>query len=157
MAPLKAVCVLAGPSDSVKGVISFVEEASGHTSVQGEITGLTPGKHGFHVHALGDTTNGCMSTGPHFNPKNVEHGAPDDEVRHAGDLGNLVAGEDGVAKVSLKDLYIPLTGENSIIGRAVVVHADEDDLGRGGHELSKQTGNAGGRIACGIIGFQASA
>ncbi|XP_024364184.1 superoxide dismutase [Cu-Zn] isoform X2 [Physcomitrium patens] len=157
MAPLKAICVLAGPSDSVTGVISFVQDGAGPTIVEGTVKGLNPGKHGFHVHALGDTTNGCMSTGPHFNPKGLEHGAPEDEVRHAGDLGNVIAGEDGIAKVSLKDAHIPLGGPNSIIGRAVVVHADPDDLGKGGHELSKSTGNAGARIACGIIGFQASA
>jgi Cu-Zn family superoxide dismutase len=157
MSPLKAVCVLSGPSDGVAGVISFHQDGSGPTSVEGEIKGLVPGKHGFHVHALGDTTNGCMSTGPHFNPKNLEHGAPEDEIRHAGDLGNVIAGDDGVAKVSLKDVQIPLAGANSIIGRAVVVHADVDDLGKGGHELSKSTGNAGGRLACGIIGIQASA
>ncbi|XP_024358183.1 superoxide dismutase [Cu-Zn] 1 [Physcomitrium patens] len=156
MAPTKAVCVLTSPSSNVSGVISFVDEGSGYTTVEGEIKGLNPGKHGFHVHALGDTTNGCMSTGPHFNPKGFEHGAPEDEVRHAGDLGNVIAGDDGVAKVSLKDFQIPLTGADSIIGRAVVVHADPDDLGKGGHELSKSTGNAGGRIACGIIGLQAS-
>jgi len=155
MAPLKAVCVLTGPSD-VTGVISFCQDSNGSTTVEGEIKGLNPGKHGFHVHALGDTTNGCMSTGPHFNPKNLEHGAPEDEVRHAGDLGNVIAGDDGVAKVALKDCHIPLTGSDSIIGRAVVVHADPDDLGKGGHELSKSTGNAGARVACGIIGLRAS-
>uniref|UniRef100_G9M4K5 Superoxide dismutase [Cu-Zn] n=1 Tax=Pogonatum inflexum TaxID=185755 RepID=G9M4K5_9BRYO len=155
MAPLKAVCVLTGPSD-VAGVISFCQDSDGPTTVEGEIKGLNPGKHGFHIHALGDTTNGCMSTGPHFNPKNLEHGAPEDEIRHAGDLGNVIAGDDGVAKVSLKDCNIPLTGCDSIIGRAVVVHGDPDDLGKGGHELSKSTGNAGARIACGIIGLRAS-
>jgi Cu-Zn family superoxide dismutase len=126
-----------------------VDVALAGTTVTGKVQGLTPGKHGFHVHALGDTTNGCLSTGPHFNPNNKEHGAPEDTIRHAGDLGNITAGEDGVAEVSLKDLQIPLTGVNSIIGRAVVVHADPDDLGKGGHELSKSTGNAGGRLACG--------
>jgi Cu-Zn family superoxide dismutase len=147
MAPLKAVAVLSGTSN-VSGVIHFQQEGEG-TTVTGKVQGLTPGKHGFHVHALGDTTNGCLSTGPHFNPNNKEHGAPEDTIRHAGDLGNITAGEDGVAEVSLKDLQIPLTGVNSIIGRAVVVHADPDDLGKGGHELSKSTGNAGGRLACG--------
>jgi hypothetical protein len=93
MAPLKAVAVLSGTSN-VSGVIHFQQEGEG-TTVTGKVQGLTPGKHGFHVHALGDTTNGCLSTGPHFNPNNKEHGAPEDTIRHAGDLGNITAGEDG--------------------------------------------------------------
>ncbi|GER50139.1 superoxide dismutase [Striga asiatica] len=149
---VKAVVVLTS-SEGVSGTITFTQEANGPTNVTGKISGLKPGLHGFHVHALGDTTNGCLSTGPHFNPANVEHGAPEDEIRHAGDLGNINAGDDGVADVKIADSQIPLTGPNSIIGRAVVVHADPDDLGKGGHELSKSTGNAGGRIACGIIGL----
>uniref|UniRef100_A0A0E0I5C2 Superoxide dismutase [Cu-Zn] n=1 Tax=Oryza nivara TaxID=4536 RepID=A0A0E0I5C2_ORYNI len=163
---VKAVAVLAS-SEGVKGTIFFSQEGDGPTSVTGSVSGLKPGLHGFHVHALGDTTNGCMSTGPHFNPTGKEHGAPQDENRHAGDLGNITAGADGVANVNVSDSQtvnltsvtfferqIPLTGAHSIIGRAVVVHADPDDLGKGGHELSKTTGNAGGRVACGIIGLQ---
>ncbi|XP_052174073.1 superoxide dismutase [Cu-Zn] 2 isoform X2 [Diospyros lotus] len=96
------------------------------------------------------------SRGPHFNPLKKDHGAPSDMERHAGDLGNIVAGPDGVAEVSIIDVQIPLSGQHSILGRAVVVHADPDDLGRGGHELSKTTGNAGGRVGCGIIGLQSS-
>ncbi|CAL5379114.1 unnamed protein product [Camellia sinensis] len=114
--------------------------------LRGNVSGLKPGLHGFHVHALGDTTNGCMSTGPHFNPAGKEHGAPEDEIRHAGDLGNVTVGGDGTANFTIVDKQIPLCGPNSIIGRAVVVHADPDDLGKGGHELSKSTGNAGGRV-----------
>ncbi|CAM6036903.1 unnamed protein product [Sphagnum compactum] len=157
MAPLKAVAVLVGTA-GVSGVVHFQQEGEGPTSVTGKVEGLKPGKHGFHVHSLGDTTNGCLSTGPHFNPNNVEHGAPEDTIRHAGDLGNVTAGEDGVdipVCFGIVD-QIPLSGANSIIGRAVVVHADPDDLGKGGHELSKSTGNAGGRLACGVIGFQAA-
>uniref|UniRef100_A0A7N0UV14 Superoxide dismutase [Cu-Zn] n=1 Tax=Kalanchoe fedtschenkoi TaxID=63787 RepID=A0A7N0UV14_KALFE len=150
---VKAVVVL-GSGDGVKGTVQFAQEGDGPTTVTGTISGLKPGLHGFHVHALGDTTNGCMSTGPHFNPLGKEHGAPDDETRHAGDLGNITASDDGTATFTIVDTQIPLTGPNSIIGRAVVVHADPDDLGKGGHELSKSTGNAGGRIACGIIGLQ---
>nr|BAC10110.1 copper/zinc-superoxide dismutase [Oryza sativa Japonica Group]BAD30565.1 copper/zinc-superoxide dismutase [Oryza sativa Japonica Group] len=145
---VKAVAVLAS-SEGVKGTIFFSQEGD-PTSVTGSVSGLKPGLHGFHVHALGDTTNGCMST-PHFNPTGKEHGAPQDENRHAGDLGNITAGAD-VANVNVSDSQIPLTGAHSIIGRAVVVHADPDDLGKG-HELSKTTGNAGGRVAC-IIGLQ---
>ncbi|XP_078436117.1 copper/zinc superoxide dismutase 1 [Wolffia australiana] len=150
---VKAVVVLKG-ADGVSGSVFFSQEGDGHTTVEGTLQGLKPGLHGFHVHALGDTTNGCMSTGPHFNPGGKEHGAPGDEIRHAGDLGNIEVGDDGTAKLTIIDGQIPLTGPNSIVGRAVVVHADPDDLGKGGHELSKTTGNAGGRIACGVIGLQ---
>lgn len=84
----------------------------------------------------------------------MTHGAPDAAVRHVGDLGNAVADASGTATISFTDKIISLSGKNSIIGRAVVVHADEDDLGLGGHELSSTTGNAGARVACGIIGIQ---
>ncbi|KAJ9682218.1 hypothetical protein PVL29_018208 [Vitis rotundifolia] len=143
---VKAVAVL-NSNEGVCGTIYFAEEGDGSTTVTGNLSGLKPGFHGFHVHALGDTTNGCMPTGPHFNPAGKENGAPEDENRHAGDLGNVIVGEDGM-------YYIPPTGSNSIVGRAVVVHADPDDLGKGGHELSKSTGNAGGRVASGVIGLQ---
>jgi len=149
----KAVVVLKS-SEGVNGTVNFTQDGDGPTTVTGTISGLKPGLHGFHVHSLGDTTNGCMSTGPHFNPAGKEHGAPEDSVRHAGDLGNITAGDDGTASFTITDCQIPLSGPNSILGRAVVVHADPDDLGRGGHDLSKSTGNAGGRIACGIIGLQ---
>ena len=150
----KAVAVLTS-SEGVTGTVSFVQEGDGPTTVNGTLSGLKPGLHGFHVHALGDTTNGCMSTGPHFNPAGKVHGAPEDENRHAGDLGNVTVGDDGKVTFTIVDSQIPLSGPDSIIGRAVVVHADPDDLGKGGHELSLTTGNAGGRIACGIIGLQA--
>ncbi|XP_027353026.1 superoxide dismutase [Cu-Zn] [Abrus precatorius] len=151
---VKAVAVL-GSSEGVTGTIYFSQEGDGPTTVTANLAGLKPGLHGFHVHALGDTTNGCLSTGAHFNPFGKEHGAPEDENRHAGDLGNVNVGDDGTVSFSTTDKQIPLTGPNSIVGRAIVVHADPDDLGKGGHELSKTTGNAGGRVACGVIGLQA--
>jgi len=88
------------------------------------------------------------------NPEGCEHGAPEGGKgeRHAGDLGNVSA-EGGVAKIDITDSFISLTGENSILGRTMVIHADQDDLGKGGHELSKSTGNAGARSACGVIGI----
>ncbi|GAB2211223.1 hypothetical protein Droror1_Dr00016516 [Drosera rotundifolia] len=152
---VKAIAIIAGDAD-VKGSLQFTQDSAGVTHVKGRITGLRPGFHGFHIHALGDTSNGCISTGPHFNPLKKEHGASRDGERHAGDLGNIFAGHDGVAEVSIRDNQIPLNGVHSILGRAVVVHADPDDLGRGGHELSKSTGNAGARVGCGIIGLQSS-
>jgi len=68
-----------------------------------------------------------------------------------GDLGNIVAGDDGIAKFEIEDKLVQLSGEKTVIGRSFVVHADKDDLGDGGHELSKSSGNAGGRQACGVI------
>ncbi|XP_076905783.1 superoxide dismutase [Cu-Zn] 2-like [Bidens hawaiensis] len=102
MGGLKAVAVITGGDNSVKGSLQFIQDTNGVTQVKGKISGLKPGLHGFHIHALGDTTNGCNSTGPHFNPFNKDHGAPWDEVRHAGDLGNIVAGNDGVYFIALK-------------------------------------------------------
>ncbi|CAG0913939.1 unnamed protein product [Notodromas monacha] len=140
---MKAVCVLSGTGD-VKGTVYFSQDAEGDSvKVSGELTGLGAGNHGFHVHEFGDNTNGCTSAGAHFNPEGKDHAGPEDAERHVGDLGNVVAGSDGVAKIEITDKVISLTGKNSIIGRTMVVHADPDDLGRGGHELSKTTGNAG--------------
>ncbi|XP_051869641.1 superoxide dismutase [Cu-Zn] isoform X2 [Pristis pectinata] len=149
---MKAICVLKG-SGEVTGTVNFRQAEDGSVTVEGSITGLSPGKHGFHVHAYGDNTNGCISAGPHYNPFNKNHGGPDDVERHVGDLGNVVANDNGVAKFELKDRMLSLTGDRSIIGRTLVVHELEDDLGKGGNEESSRTGNAGGRLACGVIGI----
>ncbi|KAH9525315.1 Superoxide dismutase [Cu-Zn] [Bulinus truncatus] len=154
---VKAICVLSpGSATGITGAITFTQEKAGDcTEVTGKVTGLAPGEHGFHIHQFGDYSNGCISAGAHFNPANKNHGGPCDADRHVGDLGNIVAGDDGVADVNLKDQQISLIGENSIIGRSLVVHEKEDDLGKGGNEESLKTGNAGPRLACGVIGITA--
>lgn len=154
-APLNARVILAGRS-TVSGILNITESAQlGGVKITGRVTGLTPGKHGFHVHEFGDVfTKGCDSTGPHFNPKMVLHGAPDADVsqRHAGDLGNIEANSRGLAIVNIVDRVISLSGPSSILGRAFIIHAGEDDLGRlRDSEGSTKTGNAGARLACGII------
>jgi Cu-Zn family superoxide dismutase len=113
-----------------------------------DVTGLEPGQHGFHIHEFGDCSAAdATSAGGHFNPEGIEHGAPTDEYRHVGDLGNLEADEDGTAHYEFVDDRIAFAGSNSIIGRGVIVHARADDLG------TQPTGDAGGRVACGVVGI----
>ncbi|XP_033996337.1 superoxide dismutase [Cu-Zn] [Trematomus bernacchii] len=150
---MKAVCVLKGAGEASGTVFFEQENDSAPVKLTGEIKGLTPGEHGFHVHAFGDNTNGCISAGPHFNPHNKTHAGPTDEDRHVGDLGNVTAAADNVAKLNITDKMITLAGQYSIIGRTMVIHEKADDLGKGGNDESLKTGNAGGRLACGVIGI----
>ena len=107
--------------------------------------------HIFHI--LGNLIEGCKTAGPHYNPHGKTHGGPASEVRHVGDLGNLTAGDDGVAHFELEDHQVMIYGELSVIGRSCVTHAKQDDLGQGGDDESLKTGNAGARVACGVIGL----
>ncbi|XP_072370102.1 superoxide dismutase [Cu-Zn]-like [Scyliorhinus torazame] len=149
----KAISVLKGPG-SATGTISLKAGEGGHTtSVTGEISGLTPGKHGFHVHTFGDISKGCGSTGPHYNPCNETHGAPQDKKRHVGDLGNIEADENGTARVDMVDRLLRLAGKYSVIGRTLVVNEKEDDLGKAGTKESTESGTHGAGAAWGIIGI----
>lgn len=136
-------------SDAVKGTILLMQAPNTPTLIKGTITGLEPGLHGFHIHEFGDMSDGCKSMGGHYNPDNVNHG--DLIEGHVGDLGNIEADEDGKAEFSIKAKRVDLIGDRSVVGRGIVVHADEDDLGQGGDEESLKTGNAGDRLACGVI------
>ena len=151
---VKAVAVVRGDSN-VKGTVTFEQEnESSPTTVTWDITGNDPNaERGMHVHAFGDNTNGCTSAGPHFNPHGKEHGAPTDENRHVGDLGNIKTDGQGNAQGSVTDKFIKLIGSESVIGRTIVVHGGTDDLGKSDHPESKKTGNAGPRPACGVIGI----
>ncbi len=142
-----AVAVLVPTKGSeVAGTVRFMQTEKG-VRVIADISGLTPGEHGFHIHEFGDVTapDGA-SAGGHFNPAHVPHGAPDAAQRHAGDLGNLKADATGHATVDYVDAVLTFDGPASIIGRGVVVHADPDDL------KSQPSGNAGKRVATGVIG-----
>ncbi|XP_047655255.1 extracellular superoxide dismutase [Cu-Zn] [Phacochoerus africanus] len=97
-----------------------------------------------HVHQFGDLSQGCDSTGPHYNPLEVPH------PQHPGDFGNFAV-RDGQIWKYRSGLGASLFGPHSIAGRAVVVHAGEDDLGRGGNQASLENGNAGRRLACCVV------
>jgi superoxide dismutase, Cu-Zn family len=144
--PTKAIAVLHSASGSqVTGTVTFTKMGD-TVQVVADVTGLTPGKHGFHIHEFGDCSAAdASSAGSHFNPMKKPHGAPDSAERHAGDLGNLEADSTGKAHLELKDNMLKLSGENSILGRGLIVHEKVDDW-------SQPTGNAGGRLACGVIG-----
>ena len=132
--------------NDVQGMVTFTKVNSG-ILVMADISGLTPGKHGFHIHEYGDCSLADgTSAGGHFNPLNMPHGAPTDVKRHLGDLGNLTADDTGKAHYEWTDPLIKLNGPNSIVGRALIIHQGEDDL------KTQPTGNAGARVACGVIG-----
>jgi len=144
------------PGNTDQGVVSGTLNIFKHKSgilISGEVSGLTPGKHGFHIHAEGLLTNNCKDAKGHFNPFMKDHGAPGDAHRHVGDLGNIVADSSGVANVYIPDSHASLdpNSEAFIGNRGIVIHAGEDDLGKGGDEGSLKTGNAGGRVGCGTI------
>ena len=137
---------------NVTGELRIMQDGpQGPSHVTGRLYGLREGLHGFHVHEKGDTRDGCTSAGAHYNPTNMHHGGKNDDERHVGDLGNILANDQGEAHVDIVDSIISLTGPHGILGRSVVVHADVDDLGKGNHKLSLTTGNSGGRLACGIV------
>jgi superoxide dismutase, Cu-Zn family len=148
-APLKAIAILyPTEGNKVSGTVTFTEVEDG-VRVRAEITGLTPGNHGFHVHEFGDCSAAdASSAGAHFNPTEQPHAAPDAEARHVGDMGNVEADAAGAAELNYVDHNLSLTRDKlSIIGRSVVVHAKADDL------KSQPAGDSGARVACGVIGL----
>ena len=141
-----AIAVVHPKNDSeVNGIVTLTATDNG-VKVEAEITGLSDGKHGFHIHQYGDcSAPDGTSAGGHYNPANNDHSGPDAELRHMGDMGNLQGeGTETISTISYLDSHIEL---DDVIGRGIIIHAGEDDL------TSQPTGAAGARIGCGVIGI----
>ncbi|MCA9266165.1 MAG: superoxide dismutase family protein [Planctomycetales bacterium] len=147
----RAISVIRPVGDSgVSGTLHLVKIGD-EVEIRGVIEGLTPGEHGFHIHEFGDLSDAKAgkSAGGHFNPTNQQHGRRDAKERHVGDLGNIEADKNGKANISIRDSVIRLDGPNSIIGRSIVIHADAD-------KFTQPAGDAGARVAFGVIGIAGS-
>ena len=145
--PTKAIAVLHPTKGSkVEGTVTF-RKSGDEIKIVADVTGLAPGKHGFHIHQFGDCSSpDGKSAGGHFNPGKAPHAGHNATPRHVGDLGNIEADSSGKAHLELTDKMMTMSGENSIIGRGLIVHEKADDL------KTQPTGDAGGRVACGVIG-----
>jgi len=134
------------------GVIgnAVFEDTLGGLKIKAIFTTLPPGEHGFHIHTNGDLRDeGCMGACLHYNkgPKRLHGGAPSTKgERHTGDLGNIEL-TDHLYSYKLADVNV-----SELLGRTLIVHADPDDLGKGGEADSLITGHSGKRISCALIG-----
>ncbi len=141
---------------NIKGTIEFYENLKeNNVIIKINLTGFKKNStHAMHIHEAGDLRDKCMGACAHFNPYHKNHGGIDSKERHVGDLGNILSDKNGNVVMILTDKLIKLHGTKcNIIGRSVVIHENEDDLGLGGHDDSLTTGHAGGRIACAVIGY----
>lgn len=133
---------------AVQGEVKFMEIEGSGISIEAEVSNVAPGKHGLHIHQFGSCDNEGKAAGGHYNPDGVQHGLLTKDGfagAHAGDLGNIMVGEDGHGELKVFIPGLSLSdGEYNVAGRAVILHEKEDDFGQ-------PTGNAGGRIGCGAI------
>jgi len=143
----RAMATLDARSGSnVTGQAAFWEGPDG-VKVVVHVENAPPGLHGLHIHEKGDCSDGeAKSAGGHFNPTGADHAGPMDERHHAGDLGNIEVKADGTGDLSITTKMLTVKeGPNSVVGRSVIFHEKADDL------KTQPTGNAGGRLACGVI------
>ncbi|CAH8497417.1 unnamed protein product [Schistosoma turkestanicum] len=135
------------------GNVYFTKHDS-YLHVTGSVSGLPPDKMlGVHIHEYGALGDDCNDAGPHFNPFNSDHGGLTGQPRHPGDFGNLYVNHGGVMNFNLTVDISSIIEHDGFIGRALVIHEQEDDLGRMGNEGSRKTGNSGKRLTCAVVGI----
>jgi len=143
--PMASATLSPTTGNTANGMVHFMELSNGAVQVEVNLSNVPPGVHGFHVHDKGECGADGMAAGGHFNPATTNHGAPTATPHHAGDFGNVTADAAGNVKVTFATRSISVSaGANSVVGHAVILHANPDDL------VTQPTGNAGGRIACGV-------
>lgn len=155
LTPASAVAQIKGAGankDKIKGTVTFVQAQEG-VRILVDVTGLAPGKHGIHIHEAADLSDPELKgAGPHWNPEGHKHGGPAENMRHAGDLGNITADDKGNAKTELKVAGITVNGpKDAVVGHSVILHEKEDDL------KTDPAGASGARIAGGVIERHAEA
>jgi len=146
-APMAMATLAPTGTNTAKGTVHFTDVGDGNIEVQVDLTGVPAGQHGFHIHEKGDCGNNGNNAGAHFNPTGMIHGAPDAQSHHAGDFGNVTADANGEVHTRFTTHSISLKSGDitNPVGRAVVLHEKADDL------VTQPSGNAGARIACGVI------
>ena len=148
--PMAVASLEARSGSTATGTVRFAEAADGQVTVSLDLMNVPAGTHGFHVHEKGDcSAPDASSAGGHFAPMGNPHGAPTAAQHHAGDFGNVTAGADGRVTTSFVTRSVTVSpGPTSIIGKSVILHEKADDL------VTQPSGNAGARLACGVINLQ---
>ncbi len=128
------------------GTVRFQDLGENGTEVTVDLTSVPPGVHGFHIHEGNSCADDAKAAGGHFNPTSMPHAAPDAVSHHSGDFGNVTADDKGEVHTTFVTHSITVApGTTSVVGHTVVLHASPDDL------TTQPSGNAGARIACGVV------
>ena len=132
--------------NTAAGTVRLTQLGDGSVRVNIDLTGVPPGVHGFHIHDKGDCGDNGNAAGGHYNPTSTPHGSPNAAAHHAGDFGNVTSDDNGRVRHEFTTRSITVeAGPTTAVGHAIILHANPDDL------VTQPTGNAGGRIACGVV------
>ena len=150
--PRATATLLPTTGSTAQGTVVLQQLKDGEVEVRVELTGVPSGVHGFHIHEKGDCGDNGNAAGGHYNPMSMPHAAPDAASHHAGDFGNVTASDNGEVRTTFTTRSVTVAeGVKTAVGHAIILHANPDDL------TTQPTGNAGARIACGVVTLQDAA